>query len=194
MTISNATIKDNTVTLIGTAMSGETTVYLDNITSLLTVLSDYTTKTDHDVTITDLTVTSTSIVFTVDNDTNAGIIITVDDKSIPLINFYSVYKAKINYLNKLSNQNVCKNCVEKKFNFAILAMLVRDNLLTDAYNSSKWDDTITYYNQISKTLDFNDIIWDTADNDTITYIQFKPANELISNTCCDGCTCSVCKL
>ena len=198
MTINNITINDNTVTITGTDLSEVSVVYLDDITPKLTTLESYTNKINHDVTISNITVTNTSIVFTVDDYTKAGIIVTISDKSMPIINFYSIYKAKVNYLNYFSNQNVCKNCVEKRFNITTLAMLLRDNLLANAYQLAKWEDVILYYNQLNKALKFNNVIWDTADNDTVTYIQFKQIDETQCNNCCkcccDGGSCVMCKL
>ena len=85
MTINNITINDNTVTITGTGLSEVSVVYLDDITPKLTTLESYTNKINHDVTISNITVTNTSIVFTVDDYTKAGIIVTVSDKSMPLI-------------------------------------------------------------------------------------------------------------
>ena len=77
-------------------------------------------------------------------------------------------------------------------------MLLRDNLLANAYQLAKWEDVILYYNQLNKALKFNNVIWDTADNDTVTYIQFKQIDETqcnnCCNCCCDGGSCVMCKL
>ena len=195
MEITSVTLKDNTIYINGTDLSA-TNIYIDYITPTLSILSSYTSKTSHDITVSNFTVTSTLITFVVNDYTNAGIIVTIDSISIPVINFFSIYKAKKEYLSyNVSKKLGCRSCDEKRFNSSTLALLLRDNLLKDAYNNSKWNDVITYYNQLSKSLIFNNIIWDTYDNDTITYIELLDSNLYSIDSCCDQCSyCNICGL
>lgn len=123
----------------------------------------------HDLLYNTPTVTDTQIQIELPSDASALLVITVyigDAGYITtFLNRYMLFKAQNKHLavhNCMKCDNgMCQDCNEKSWRTETLAILLRTQLLNYAYDNGLIDDTVKFYVELNRVLDFSGIVFES---------------------------------
>ena len=168
ISVINTYLYDNTLTVVFNQDLDPGVTGISNITANVYNASQYVYGSSDNVPckiISDLTPAGTALDIPIPLDADALIIVEIvfgetKTKTV-FLNKYMIYKAFDKHLQSECNTK-CNACAQTSWKTATLAAMMRINLLNYAYENALLEDALKYYVDLSRSLDFNNITFESA--------------------------------